>query len=179
MTNTVEIKAETARTCLNELELLIKGTGGEEAENPCTALAYAIALLEDMNLSAETRKAVDDVFEQVAKERGAETATVDPLDDDVFQARNELERMLSRHVHAPTLDADEQLVIEFTNGMGDRRRDVYTPRPNRGDYWRIEEHRRDSRFHEVGREPVSKPLVKSGEMEHPKTTTAFQWEGEQ
>jgi hypothetical protein len=93
----VTVDAETAVTCLRELEILVNET--EDPENgygdPMSPLARArsrIVALE--NVDEETQREVLDVIDEVGKATGAETSPIDPLQDDIFQAKSTLEDAL-------------------------------------------------------------------------------------
>lgn len=94
---TVEISAETARTALHEMEVLIEQSGGSDigADEACSPLALARQKVEASGkLGKHETNHVLRLLHIVSDERGMEVSDVDPLTDGSFQARNELEASL-------------------------------------------------------------------------------------
>jgi len=93
----VTVDAETAVTCLRELEILVDETEDPENEHgdPMSPLARArsrIVALDDVD--EETQREVLDVIHEVGEATGAETSPIDPLQDDIFRAKSDLENAL-------------------------------------------------------------------------------------
>ena len=94
---TVEISAETARTALHEVEVLIEQSGGSHvgAEEACSPLALARRKVEASGkLGKHETNHVLRLLHIVSDERGMEVSDVDPVTDGTFQAKNELEASL-------------------------------------------------------------------------------------
>ena len=94
---TVEISAETARTALHEMEVLIEQSGGSDigADEACSPLALAHQKVEASGkLGNHETNHVLRLLHIGSDERGMEVSDVDPLTDGTFQARNELEASL-------------------------------------------------------------------------------------
>lgn len=117
----VIIPREVAEVALRELEILIQETGGDagfdmgDGEEPqaMSPLARVKQLVESEAErlheandwgeigESELRMAIDALMnvlrmiEKVSDESGAEIAPIDPLQDDIFRARNELEEALN------------------------------------------------------------------------------------
>ena len=94
----VTVDAETAVTCLRELEILVDKTEDSEDEycNSMSPLARArsrIVALDDVD--EETQREVLDVIHEVGEATGAETSPIDPLQDDIFRAKSDLENALA------------------------------------------------------------------------------------
>ena len=94
---TVAVDVQTAETCLRELEILVDETEDPENEygDPMSPLARArsrIVALDDVD--EETQREVLDVIDEVGEATGAETSPIDPLQDDIFQAKGDLEDAL-------------------------------------------------------------------------------------
>jgi hypothetical protein len=94
----VTVDAETAVTCLRELEILVDETEDPKNEygDPMSPLARArsrIVALDDVD--DETQREVLDVIDEVGEATGAETSPIDPLQDDIFQAKTDLEETLA------------------------------------------------------------------------------------
>lgn len=93
----VAVDVETAETCLRELEILVDETEDPENEygDPMSPLARArsrIVALDDVD--EEHQREVLDVIDEVGEATGAETSPIDPLQDDIFQAKSDLEGAL-------------------------------------------------------------------------------------
>jgi hypothetical protein len=99
----VEISAETAMVALRELNILISQTGGDDghemvgevegttcAMTPLALARHRIEQLESERIDEFTLKQVQQVLGGVAEQTGVELGAVDPLQDDVFQARDGL-----------------------------------------------------------------------------------------
>jgi len=94
----VTVGVETAETCLRELEILVDVTDHPENEygDPMSPLARArsrIVALDDVD--EETQREVLDVIDEVGEATGAETSPIDPLQDDIFRAKSDLEDALA------------------------------------------------------------------------------------
>lgn len=94
---TVAVDVQTAETCLRELDILVDETEDPENEygDPMSPLARArshIVALDDVD--EETQREVLDVIDEVGEATGAETSPIDPLQDDIFQAKGDLEDAL-------------------------------------------------------------------------------------
>ena len=94
----VTVNAETAVTCLRELEILVDET--EDPEDKCgdhmSPLARArarIVALEDVD--EDTQREVLDVIDEVGEATGAETSPIDPLQGDIFRAKSDLKNTLA------------------------------------------------------------------------------------
>lgn len=102
MTEPVTIDRETAHVAHRELDILIKQTGGDdpppgEARSP---LRLVKQRLKERRVEHE-REGISlgiglalQIIDDVADERGIEIGDIDPLQDDIFQARNDLETAL-------------------------------------------------------------------------------------
>lgn len=93
----VAVDVETAETCLRELDILVDETVDPENEygDPMSPLARArsrIVALDDVD--EKTQREVLDVIDEVGEATGAETSPIDPLQDDIFQAKSDLEDAL-------------------------------------------------------------------------------------
>ena len=94
---TVAVDVQTAETCLRELDILVDETEDPENEygDPMSPLARArsrIVALDDAD--EETQREVLDVIDEVGEATGAEASPIDPLQDDIFQAKSDLEGAL-------------------------------------------------------------------------------------
>lgn len=93
----VAVSRKHAEVALRELNTLIRETEGSNGgEEHLTPLARVMIRLKDNAHGAFTPGAeaaystAIEIVNDVADETGAETAEVDPLQDDIFQARDEL-----------------------------------------------------------------------------------------
>lgn len=105
---TVEISWDTADVALRELEILIKETGGgaghdmgegeeEQAMSPLALARHRIMErreeVTDSSISLGLGLALQ-IISDVSEETGAEISPIDPLQDDIFRARDELTNAL-------------------------------------------------------------------------------------
>ena len=94
----VTVDVETAETCLRELGILVDVTDDPENEygDPMSPLARArsrIVALDDVD--EETQREVLDVIDEVGEATGAWTSPIDPLREDIFRAKSDLEDALA------------------------------------------------------------------------------------
>ncbi|AFH22006.1 hypothetical protein OSG_eHP14_00130 [environmental Halophage eHP-14] len=107
------IPRQTAHTALQELEIAIERTGGDDADNACSPLALARQKIEDDDqLDDESKERAIDALHEVADERGVEITDADPLTDGTFRARTELKKALEgvgvTYVVGEECSADEE-----------------------------------------------------------------------
>lgn len=91
---TVEIPADVARTARRELGILISETDApEEGGQPMTPTARIRQRLEE-ELPHDLAVQAVDIVDAVAEETGATHRPVDPLQDDIFRAKDALADVL-------------------------------------------------------------------------------------
>lgn len=100
-TETVEVPAEVAEVALRELNILIRQTDPTDNDvgdlvEPGKAMSPMARVKARLQAKREEEAGPDiwraeeviDLVDEVAKQTGAETSVVDPLQDDIFRARD-------------------------------------------------------------------------------------------